>query len=394
MSADEILVCVSDDIGIRTWLERCLQGEWHIEFVGSSDLSRISRLVEAARTRMVMVAADDADPERALRVIRFIASSDEELAVVGLVRRVSQDFLLRSMRAGARDCFIASSDGEEARDRIRELLAHTPSLARAGGGHAQNRIVLVTGARSVVDSRFFAQNLVFNTHFFHPDEQILGLDTASDDRHAFYLDSNNRLALQDLIRNPESLDSALIETALEEYLPGLRFLAGQLSIGQDGDQENTDLFIALSQLSGLFDRIIVNVDAAVADFWINTVGIRAAELVMVMHPIVEQAHEARRRLDSWKERLAPDCRVSFLLDGYEKKGVPPVGDLEKAVGVPILGTLPLDWGTRMMAMNAGLPLHRLPGKSAYQKALQKILQERVARETERSGEGERRVAKA
>ncbi|MDL0431875.1 response regulator receiver-like protein [Marinobacter sp. TBZ242] len=375
MNRDDILVCVADDIGIRTWLERALDGMWPVEFVASSDLSRVSRLVEATGSRFVMVAADENDAEKALRIISALTKSREDLAVVSLARRVNQDFLLRSMRAGARDCFIVSSDGEELRSRIQQFLQATPVEVAADSrpANARNKITLVTSSSPVVDTRFFAQNLAFTTNKLFPEARILALDTSSTDRHAFYLDSNNRVTLESLLQNPESLDQAMIETALEEYAPNLRLLAGNLSPEALGDDRNADLFIAVSQLMSMFDYIVVNVDPVVADFWVSAVGLHAKDLVMVIQPIVEQAHEARRQLDGWRDHLARDCRKSLVLDCYEKKGSPALGELERAVGVDYMGNLPLDWTSRLMSINAGIPLHKLPQRSQYQKQLEAIM---------------------
>ncbi|MEX2474738.1 CpaE family protein [Marinobacter sp.] len=380
MNRDDILVCVADDIGIRTWLERTLDGMWPVEFVASSDLSRVSRLVEATGSRFAMVAADDNDAEKALRIISALSKSREDLAVVSVTRRVNQDFLLRSMRAGARDCFIASSDGEDIRARIQQFLQAAPERVAAGSRPANGRhkITLVTSSSPVVDTRFFAQNLAFTTNKLFPDARILALDTSATDRHAFYLDSNNRVTLESLLQNPESLDQAMIETALEEYAPNLRLLAGKLSPEALSDDRNADLFIAVSQLMSMFDYIVVNVDPAVADFWVSAVGLHAKDLVMVIQPIVEQAHEARRQLDRWREHLSRDCRKSLVLDCYEKKGAPALGELERAVGIDYMGTLPLDWSSRLMSINAGLPLHKLPQKGQYQRQLETMLKRYAA----------------
>lgn len=375
MNRDDILVCVADDIGIRTWLERALDGIWPVEFVASSDLSRVSRLVEATGSRFVMVAADENDAEKALRVISALTKSRDDLAVVSLARRVNQDFLLRSMRAGGRDCFIVSSDGEEVRARIQQLLQTTAVEVAVDSRpeKSRNKITLVTSSSPVVDTRFFAQNLAFTTNKLFPGARILALDTSATDRHAFYLDSNNRVTLESLLQNPESLDQSMIETALEEYAPNLRLLAGNLSPEALGDDRNADLFIAVSQLMSMFDHIVVNVDPVVADFWVSAVGLHARDLVMVIQPIVEQAHEARRQLDGWRDHLARDCRKSLVLDCYEKKGAPALGELERAVGVDYMGNLPLDWTSRLMSINAGIPLHKLPQRSHYQKQLEALL---------------------
>ena len=383
MNRNDILVCVADDIGIRTWLERALDGMWPVEFVASSDLSRVSRLVEATGSRFVMVAADENDAEKALRIISALTKSREDLAVVSLARRVNQDFLLRSMRAGARDCFIVSSDGEEIRARIQQFLqaATAEMAADSRPTNARNKITLVTSSSPVVDTRFFAQNLAFTTNKLFPKARILALDTSATDRHAFYLDSNNRVTLESLLQNPESLDQAMIETALEEYAPNLRLLSGNLSPEALSDDRNADLFIAVSQLMSMFDYIVVNVDPAVSEFWVGAVGLHAKDLVTVIHPVVEQAHEARRQLDSWRDHLARDCRKSLILDCYEKNGAPALGELERAVGVDYRGKLPLDWSSRLMSINAGIPLHKLPQRSQYQKQLEAIMRRYASAES-------------
>lgn len=374
MEREDVLVCITDDIGIRVWLERTLDGAWPVEFVAAWDLSRASRLVEATRSRFVMVAAGENEPEKALRIIAALSEPDNGLAVVSVARRLNQGFLLQSMRAGARDCFIASSDGEEIRGRIRQLLHNGPGASFNNAPLAVRRkITLVTSASPVVDARMFTQSLAFALNQRSPQSRILALDTAAAGRYVFYLDSHNRLTFEHLLRNPESLDENLIETALEEYAPNLRMLAGSLSASSTGNDRNADLLIAVSQLAGMFDHVIINVDPAVADFWIAAVGLYARDLMMVIHPIVEQAHAARERLDSWRERLPRECRQSFLLDCHEPKGSPSLSALQRAVGAEYLGALPLDWQSRLMAINAGLPMHKLPSKTIYQRRLEDIL---------------------
>lgn len=375
MTTEDVLVCVADDLGIRTWLERALDGLWPVEFVASSDFSRASRLVEATGSRFVMVAVDEQDPGKALRVIAALTqNAGDDLTVVTVARLLNHDFLLKSMRAGARDCFVAGSDGGEIRARIQQFLHEAPApVARENQGGGLRKITLVTSASPTVDSRLFAQSLAFVLNQRHPEERILALDTAATERHAFYLDSNNRLTFENLIQNSESLDESLIQTALEEYAVNLRLLEGRLSLDSAGEERSADLFIAISQLLKMFDRLIINVDPTVADFWISAVGLHARDLVMVTHPIVEHAHLARQRLQSWREHLAKDCRQSLLLDCYEKKGSPAINELVQAVGVNFLGTLPLDWQNRLLAINSGLPLHKLPRKSPYQSQLEAIV---------------------
>ncbi len=378
MTNQEIVVCVADDLGLRVWLERTLDGAWPVEFVASSDLTRVIKLVEATGCRLVFVAMDEANPTGSLRVISALVKSNPALKVVTMAKRVTQEHLLKCMRAGARDCFLADSDAEEIRDQVQVLLSRDNEDARGEGSVVSERrqgpvVTLLTGVSATVDTRFLTQSMAFAISKRYPDARLLAVDTAASERHVFYLDANNRFNLSNLLHNPDTLDETLVDTALEEYVPGLRLLAGTLPPEDLSEASNADLFIAFSQLMGLFDYLIVNVDPAVADHWIEVVGLHATRLVMAIHPIVEQAHLARDKLQQWAPELSRGCERVLLVDGFEDKVPPGLGELENAVGIKAVGALPLDWANRLLAKNAGIPIHKLPRRSVYNRKLESLM---------------------
>ncbi len=376
MDNQDIIVCVADDLGLRVWLERSVDGAWPIDFVASSDLNRVIKMVEATRSCLVFVAVDDAEPDRTLRVISALVKSYPDLNVVTLAKRVTQDHLLKSMRAGARDCFLSDSDAEEMRAQIKVLLTREKTPA-AGGGRTEDRarplVNLITSVSSTVDTRFLTQSYAFAAAQRRPGQRILAIDTSATERHVFYLDSNNRLTLNDLLLSSDSLDESLVDTALEEYVPGLRMLAGNLPLANLTEERNADLFIAFAQLMQMFDYIVINVDPLLADYWVKVIGLQVSRLVMAIHPVVEQAHLAREKFQSWDSELSEKCARLLLVDGYEDKIPPGLSQLEAAVGVHSLGALPLDWSNRLLAMNAGIPIHSLPRRSAFNRKLDSML---------------------
>lgn len=377
MENQDIIVCVADDLGLRVWLERTLDGAWPIEFVASSDLNRVIKMVEATHSCLVFVTFDEAQPDRSLRVISALVKSYPSLNVVTLAKRVTQEQLLKSMRAGARDCFLSDSDTEEMRAQVKALLTRekAPAASQGKASAPSHRAVvnLLTGVSSTVDTRFVTQSYAFAAAKRHPGKRILAIDTAATERHVFYLDSNNRLTLNDLLVSSDTLDETLVDTALEEYVPGLRMLAGNLPLKSLTEERSTDLFIAFSQLMQMFDSIVINVDPLLADFWIKVIGLQVSNLVMTIHPVVEQAHLAREKLQSWDAELSERCNRLLLVDGYEDKVPPGLDQLENAVGVPSLGALPLDWANRLLAMNAGIPVHTLPRRSAFNRKFESLL---------------------
>ncbi len=374
MKSENILVCVSSDPGIGAWLDRALEGQWPLEFVASTDLARVNRLIEATQARLILVTDDEEGSGKSLRTIQALKEARPDLLIVAMSRRLQPNFVLHSMRSGAQDCFFAGEDSAEIRARISQLLQGAPGQGAVRSEPTRMpKVSLITSPSPLVDTRFFAQNLIVGLHRDVPEQRILGIDTMAGEHSVFYLDSNNSLSLERLMANPETLDQAMIETALEEYAPNVRLLSGRLSEESPLQDRNADLFIAISQLGCMFDQVVINVNPAVADYWVNAIGLHARDLVMVSHPVVEQAHESRRRLDAWGDKLRTDCVRTLVLDNYEKKGAPKLEELRQAMGGEYLGALPTDWSNRLLAINAGLPVQSLVRKTRYQKELDRII---------------------
>ncbi|GGC57037.1 AAA family ATPase [Marinobacter halophilus] len=364
----ETIICVADDVGARVWLERALGAEWHLECVSSTDLSRVSRLVQATGTPVVIVAIDDKDANRALKVFAAIQKACVGAQLVGVAHRLSQDLLLNIMRAGARDCLITGVDSDTALERVRRVAdsaAVTVNSARVSRG----MITLVTSASPVVDARFFSQNFVAELNEFHAGKTLLALDTSSEPNRTFYFDNLSRLTMDELITQGDSIDRSFIETALEEYQPGLRLLSGQVGADLLHGDSAADLYIAITQLAGLFDHLVIRVDSAHTQAWLKAIGASLSRVINVIHPAVDQVQATESLLKDMREWLADECPVLVVVDGYEKRASLSLADIEKTINQRCDLTLPLEWRYRLDAINAGVPISNLLHKSGYHRNL-------------------------
>lgn len=373
MSDNEIVLSVVDDPGIKDWLSRVVEDPFRLEFVSRSDMTRVLRLLEATTAHVVLVEINEADMDQSLAIITALTSARPWVTVITVCTRANQDLLLESMRAGARDCFLAGNDAGEIRDRLRRH-----QLVRSGHYGDENRssvsnLTLVTAADITVDTRFLTQSLALGMNQRHPGMRCLAIDTQLRDRGVFYLDSNHEFTLENLLASPETLDETLIDTALEEFRPGLRLLS---SGGDDldlGGDRSADLFIALNRLMQMFDHIIINVAAMQSRYWVRALGIHTRHLLVAMHPLVDQAHAARGLVQDWRSHLGRDGRISMIIDGFDS-GVPPdAEDLRETVGVDLAGTLPIDWRHRLLAINSGRPIQEQSPRCAYSRALNTLL---------------------
>ncbi|MBE0486774.1 CpaE family protein, partial [Marinobacter sp.] len=184
-----------------------------------------------------------------------------------------------------------------------------------------------------------------------------------------YFDNLSRLTMDELITQGESIDRAFIDTALEEYLPGLRLLSGQVGPELLQGDSAADLYIAVTQLAGLFDHLVIRVDAAHTHDWLRAIGANLSRVINVIHPAVDQVQASKTLLGDMAEWLSEDCKVLVVVDGYEKRASLSLADIEKTIERRCDLTLPLEWRYRLDSINAGVPMSHLLYKSSYHRSL-------------------------
>ncbi len=372
MSDNEIVLSVIDDPGIKDWLGRVIDAPFRLEFVSRADLSRVIRLLEATTAHLVLVEIGEMDLNQSLAIITALTNARPWVTVITVCTRANQDLLLQSMRAGARDCFLAGNDAGEIRDRLRRHQLVRPGHYADENFSAVSNLTLVTAADSIVDTRFLAQNLVLGLNQRHPMQRFLAIDTQAPEQSVFYLDGNREFTLENLLASPETLDETLIDTALEEFRPGLRLLSSGGKVRLD-DDHSVDLFIALNRLMQMFDHIVINVAPVESRHWVRALGIHARHLLVAMHPLVNQAHVARQLVHDWRSHLGRDGSAALVLDGYDNSVPPQAEDLRETVGIDLAGILPMDWRQRLLSINSGQPIQEQAPRCPYVRGLNGLL---------------------
>ncbi|MCU5787524.1 AAA family ATPase [Alloalcanivorax marinus] len=373
MSDNDIVLSVIDDPGIKSWLERAVDDPFRVEFVSRSDVTRVLRLLEATTAHLVLVEMDDCDMDQSLAIITALTSARPWVTVIAVCGYANQDLLLQSMRAGARDCFLAGNDASEIRERLRRH-----QLVRTGhyGDEAHssvNNLTLVAGADATVDTRFLTQNLAIGMNRRHPQWRCLAIDAQPRDRGVFYLEASNEFTLENLLASPETLDETLIETALEEYRPGLRLLSGGGVVGEPAGDRSADLFIALNRLMQMFDHVVVNVGVMQSRYWVRALGVHTRHLLVGMQPLVDHVHAARTLVQDWRSHLGKGGELGLVVDGYDSAVPPDKNEISETVRAPVLATLPMDWRHRLMAVNSGRPILEQAPRCAYSRHLGGLL---------------------
>lgn len=371
----EILLSVTDDDATQRWLDRALEESWRLESVSRSDLGRVLRLLEATGAHIALVDVVEADINQSLAVITALTNARPWITVVAVARTTDQELLLQCMRAGARDCIVIGGDVVEMRDRLRRHQLVRPAAWGEGLQSRLCNLVLVAGADPLVDTAFFTQHLALAMGRYHKGDDCLAIDVESPHESVFYLDVRSDFDLNHLLSSPDTLDRALIDTALEEYRPGVRLLRGGLGDSDVLGDRGADLFIALNRLMGMFDKVILNLGSRHHAAWVRTLGVHAEHVLLLMHPQVLQVHRVREQVMDWRPYLSSADSLQLVLDGHEPQLPPPLDEITEAAGAQIAGTLPMEWKHRLEVINLGQPISDVAPKSAYPRAMDQLVRQ-------------------
>lgn len=368
---EESLLAVVEDPGAESWLDQSLQDVGRLEKVSRGDLGRVLRLLEATGAGVALVEISEHDTDQSLAVITALSNARPWVTVVALCRLADQDTLLQCMRAGARDCVIVGTDAAELRDRLRRHQLIRPGHWEDELQSRSRNLILVTGTNPRVDAAFLTQNLAAALAEQEEGRRILAIDMNSRGEQIFHLDTHNSFDLGQLLSSPDTLDQTLIENALEEYRPGLRLLAGGEDVDFLGDR-GADLFIALSRLMSMFDLILINVGCEDQSAWVKSIGIHVKDLIVVASPEVMELRSVREYLGNWRPHLPSGNKVHLVVDGHEPSLPPALDEIAESTGLDVAAALPMEWKSRLEAINLAVPMQENAPRNAYSKKLRAL----------------------
>jgi len=368
---ESTILTIANHDGVVQWVQQSLEDIGHTEVVSRSDLGRVVRLLEATNANVVLVEADENDIGQCIAVISAIINAQPWVNVVALGSSAEQGLLLQCVRAGARDFLVSGAEPAELRERVRRY----QGSIKQWDEHAfkQRNVTMVVGASPHVDTQFFTQHLAaaMATLGEESHRNVLAIDLQAHEASLFHLDQHVPTSLNQLMMSAETVDESLVETALEEYRPGLRMLPGGTVDELVGDR-GADLFIVLTRLMNMFDEVVINVGYEWREQWLAAIGVHVQRLLVLTHQTVPQIRSILKDTSVWKALLSAQADIQVVVDGYENSLPPSRADVAQSTELTVAQVLPIEWKSRVEAINLGKLLPELETRSAYYKSIEQL----------------------
>lgn len=316
---------------------------------------------DLAEGRIIVIEADPAVPASIERV-RKVRSTRPDLVVIVALGNADVRMVRTLVRGGVADVVGLPLDAEEIlqaavailevslQEARREVhLAPIIAVTRAAGGGGATTAVTHLG-RSLAEG---ATCCIFDLDVQYGRVcEVLGL--------------RPRLSLADLLEAGDRLDAAYLRSVVTDAGEGLSVIAAPPDILPIEAVDGARLHEALELACREFDYVLIDMPSNLTN-WSLSVLARADGVVLLCDQAVPSLRQARRRIDLFRKVGIDRANVLVVINRATRKLFGAIGmdDVERALGQPVFGRLPLDAQALTAAQDQGLLLNRAKPKSPF-----------------------------
>ena len=291
------------------------------------------------------------DPAIAVEMVRFIASLNPRVSVVGLHTHNDSQTILQSLRAGAVEFLYAPFDlstQREAISRLRRLV--TPeSIQRNEPGHA----IAFSSSKPGSGASTVATQAAFSLHRLTGKRILLADCDLTGGTIGFYLKLSHSYSLLDALQHVERLDAALWNSLAVNY-GGVDILPAP-AIPYADAIDGARLRMLVEQARQAYDWVILDLPTVFSP----TSLMAAAECeraFLVSTADLPSLHLTRKALTMLSQFGFPKERFQVLVNRVDRREGMGIGDMEKLFGCGVHASLPNDYFALHRVVTLGQPL--------------------------------------
>ena len=285
------------------------------------------------------------------------------MAFIVLSHDLSQDFLLRAMRAGVRQVLPA----EPTASALAFALDHIAEKMGAQGG-AQGKVLAFISCKGGSGSTFLATNLAYALSTGGKRVALIDMNLQFGDASLFVSDSKPLATLSDVASQIHRLDASFLASSMLAVTPNYSILAAPSdpSHASDVKPEHVDAIVALARRQ--YDFVVLDVGRS-----LDPVSIRALDHADTIYPVLQMTlpyiRDGKRLLTVFRNLDYGRGKVELIVNRHDKNSDIQLKDLENAFDTPSLRTMPNHYDAAAKSVNQGVPITQLVPDSPLSVAL-------------------------
>ncbi|HEX8605879.1 MAG TPA: AAA family ATPase [Pseudoduganella sp.] len=326
--------------------------------------ARLTTLDDDAVPDVLVVDQPRAD-EGELDQLERLGHLFPRMAFIVLSGDLSQEFLLRAMRAGVREVLPASPAAgalSQTLDRIAE------KLGTQGG--ANGKVLAFISCKGGSGSTFLATNLAYALSAGGTKRvALIDMNLQFGDASLFVSDIKPLATLSDVASQIHRLDPSFLASSMVSVTPNYSVLAAPSDPAHASDvkPEHIDAIVKLARRQ--YDFIVLDVGRS-----LDPVSIRALDHADTIYPVLQMTlpyiRDGKRLLNVFRNLDYGKDKVELIVNRHDKNSDIRLKDLEDAFDTPILRTMPNHYDAAAKSVNQGVPVTRLAPESPLSAALE------------------------
>jgi pilus assembly protein CpaE len=338
------------------------------EYVSATRRAAMSTDSKSADAVLVVIDFDR-DPREAMESAAWLHQLFfGKIFVAALSSRNDSDLLLAAMRAGCNEFLRKPLDPRQLADCFDRQERHWS--ATMGRARASGHILSFFGAKGGAGTTSIAVNLAWTLVTQH-QKRVLLIDNHVEFGHVcLYLGLDGaRYHFDELIRNVNRLDSALLRGFIAKHSSGLEVLASPESHDPSRFVDPDALEKTLEFLRGEYDYVILDCQTNLEEASLAVMD-RSDQIYLVATPEIGAIRDLSRYIDGLSRNESTSARLHIAINRYSSHGAIAIDQIEKAIRVPVEIQLPNAYNECLRAINVGEPVP-LNKKSEYSTQMSK-----------------------
>ena len=306
-----------------------------------------------------------ANPEAATKLIQQLATECPSTAIISAAKDASPDFILQSLRAGAREFLRLPISTDELRtviDRISEFFAGQTEAPKKKG-----RMIAVFSSKGGCGTSFIATNLAAASSV---KTMLVDLNLQAGDLPLF-LGVDPKYSIADVVENRAKLDDALIASFVTPCNPKLSLLAAPREADSADEIEPEHIFEVLQRLRESYEYVVLDPQHTFDAITLAALD-QADEIVLVLTLDIPAIQSTQRALEIFDRLGYQRKKVRIVVNRWSKQIDLDLRQVEKFLGEPVIGFVPSDYQIAVSSINLGTPLVNSEANSGIAKEIRRI----------------------
>lgn len=289
------------------------------------------------------------------------------LAFIVLSGDLSQDFLLRAMRAGVREV-LPAAPGAAA---LAQAVDHVAEKLGSQGG-SNGKVLAFISCKGGSGSTFLATNLAYALAANGTRRvALIDMNLQFGDASLFVSDVKPLATLSDVATQIHRLDPSFLASSMVAVTPNYSILAAPSDPAHASDvkPEHIDAIVKLARRQ--YDFIVLDVGRS-----LDPVSIRALDNADTIYPVLQTTlpyiRDGKRLLTVFRNLDYGRDKVELIVNRHDKNSDIRMKDLEEAFDTDGLRTMPNHYDAAAKSVNQGVPITRLAPDSPLSAALQQM----------------------